>query len=308
MRKPLPLAVPLNNAGTLTVSSSTITGNSANDGGGITNWGTLTVINTTISGNTSITQAGGGIQNSSGSLTVTNSTISGNTAATQAGGIQNNGILVVTNSTISGNTALTQSGGGIYNFTTGTLTLSGTTIAGNSANDGGGIRNIGALNISNTIIANSISGGDFSGNQPVTSTNNLITIGTLTGATTVTSAQLNLGPLQNNGGPTFTMALRTGSVAIGAGNATISNAAPINKLDQRGINRTTSDIGAYSFGIQVTNTSDSNTVGSGSLRAAINLANTTPGNDQISFNLTGLNTITLGSALPTIVECQHCCW
>ncbi len=95
----------------------------------------------------------------------------------------------------------------------------------------------------------------------------------------------------------------SGSVAIGAGNATISNAAPINgKLDQRGINRTTSDIGAYSFGIQVTNTSDSNTVGSGSLRAAINLANTTPGNDQISFNLTGLNTITLGSALPTIVS------
>jgi hypothetical protein len=292
----------IENAGTLTVSGSTITGNSANDGGGITNWGTLTVINTTISGNTSITQAGGGIQNSSGSLTVTNSTISGNTAATQAGGIQNNGILVVTNSTISGNTALTRSGGGIYNFTSGTLTLSGTTIAGNSANDGGGIRNLGALNISNTIIANSTSGGDFSGNQPGTSTNNLITIGTLTGATTVTSAQLNLGPLKNNAGPTFTMALLSGSVAIGAGNATISNAAPINKLDQRGINRTTSDIGAYSFGIQVTNTSDSNTVGSGSLRAAINLANTTPGDDQIVFNLTGVNTITLGSALPTIVS------
>jgi hypothetical protein len=292
----------IENAGTLTVSGSTITGNSANDGGGITNWGTLTVINTTISGNTSITQAGGGIQNSSGSLTVTNSTISGNTAATQAGGIQNNGILVVTNSTISGNTALTRSGGGIYNFTSGTLTLSGTTIAGNSANDGGGIRNLGALNISNTIIANSTSGGDFSGNQPGTSTNNLITIGTLTGATTVTSAQLNLGPLKNNAGPTFTMALLSGSVAIGAGNATISNAAPILGLDQRGINRTTSDIGAYSFGIQVTNTSDSNTVGSGSLRAAINLANTTPGDDQIVFNLTGVNTITLGSALPTIVS------
>jgi len=292
----------IENAGTLTVSGSTITGNSANDGGGITNWGTLTVINTTISGNTSITQAGGGIQNSSGSLTVTNSTISGNTAATQAGGIQNNGILVVTNSTISGNTALTRSGGGIYNFTSGTLTLSGTTIAGNSANDGGGIRNLGALNISNTIIANSTSGGDFSGNQPGTSTNNLITIGTLTGATTVTSAQLNLGPLKNNAGPTFTMALLSGSAAIGAGNATISNAAPILGLDQRGINRTTSDIGAYSFGIQVTNTSDSNTVGSGSLRAAINLANTTPGDDQIVFNLTGVNTITLGSALPTIVS------
>jgi hypothetical protein len=292
----------IENAGTLTVSGSTITGNSANDGGGITNWGTLTVINTTISGNTSITQAGGGIQNSSGSLTVTNSTISGNTAATQAGGIQNNGILVVTNSTISGNTALTRSGGGIYNFTTGTLTLSGTTIAGNSANDGGGIRNLGALNISNTIIANSTSGGDYAGGGSIgTNSNNLVEDGTLPGTSEITGDP-NLGPLQNNAGPTFTMALLSGSVAIGAGNATISNAAPINGLDQRGINRTTSDIGAYSFGIQVTNTSDDNTVGSGSLRAAINLANTTPGNDQIRFNLTGLNTIILGSALPTIVS------
>jgi hypothetical protein len=292
----------IENAGTLTVSGSTITGNSANDGGGITNWGTLTVINTTISGNTSITQAGGGIQNSSGSLTVTNSTISGNTAATQAGGIQNNGILVVTNSTISGNTALTQSGGGIYNFTTGTLTLSGTTIAGNSANYGGGIRNLGALNISNTIIANSTSGGDYAGFGSIsTNSNNLVEDGTLPGTSEITGDP-NLGPLQNNGGPTFTMALLSGSAAIGAGNATISNAAPTLGLDQRGINRTTSDIGAYSFGIQVTNTSDSNTVGSGSLRAAINLANTTPGNDQIRFNLTGLNTIMLGSALPTIVS------
>ncbi|MFZ4611765.1 MAG: beta strand repeat-containing protein, partial [Gemmataceae bacterium] len=294
----------IENAGTLTVSGSTITGNSANDGGGITNWGTLTVINTTISGNTSITQAGGGIQNSSGSLTVTNSTISGNTAATQAGGIQNNGILVVSNSTISGNTALTQSGGGIYNFTTGTLTLSGTTIAGNSANDGGGIRNLGALNISNTIIANSTSGGDYAGFGSIsTNSNNLVEDGTLPGTSEITGDP-NLGPLQNNGGPTFTMALLSGSAAIGAGNATISNAAPILGLDQRGINRTTSDIGAYSFGIQVTNTSDSNTVGSGSLRAAINLANTTAGDDQIVFNLTGTSpyTITLGSALPTIVS------
>jgi hypothetical protein len=40
------------------------------------------------------------------------------------------------------------------------------------------------------------------------------------------------------------MALLTGSPAIGAGDATISNAAPVNGLDQRGINRTTSDIGA----------------------------------------------------------------
>jgi len=114
-----------------------------------------------------------------------------------------------------------------------------------------------------------------------------------------------LGPLANNGGPTQTLALLSGSPAIGAGNATISNAAPINGLDQRGINRTTSDIGAYSFGIQVTTTAD--TVDSDpnvtSLREAITLANNTAGNDQISFNLTGASpyTITLAAALPNII-------
>jgi hypothetical protein len=86
--------------------------------------------------------------------------------------------------------------------------------------------------------------------------NNLITEGTYSWATTVTSEQLNLGPLQNNGGPTFTMALGTGSAAIGAGNAAISNNPPINGLDQRGATRNNSDIGAYSFGIAVTTTAD----------------------------------------------------
>jgi hypothetical protein len=56
-----------------------------------------------------------------------------------------------------------------------------------------------------------------------------------------------LGPLTNNGGPTFTMALGANSPAIAAGNAAISNAAPINGLDQRGVTRssTAPSIGAY---------------------------------------------------------------
>jgi hypothetical protein len=43
------------------------------------------------------------------------------------------------------------------------------------------------------------------------------------------------------------MALLNGSSAIGAGNATISNASPVFGKDQRGFVRTTSDIGAYSY-------------------------------------------------------------
>ncbi|NBR06101.1 MAG: hypothetical protein EBT92_10060 [Planctomycetes bacterium] len=286
--------------GNLTISNSKLSANIANDGngkgggGGIRNQGTskLTIINSTLSGNTAY--SGGGISNFS-NLTISNSTFFDN-SATFGGAIENfEGSFSLNNSTLSGNSAIRGAGqgGGIYNRGDGTI--SNSTLSGNSANSGGGIFNLlGPLTISNTIIANSTSGLDYAGGGTVVSSNNLITNGTLSGSITVTSAQLKLGPLQDNGGPTFTMALGAGSVAIGT--------TPGTGTDQRGINRTTADIGAYSFGIQVTNNGDSNTVGSGSLRAAINLANNTPGNDGISFNLTGSTTITLASALPTIAK------
>ena len=68
--------------GTLTVTNSTISGNSADQGGGIyMNNGTLSVTNSIISGN-SAPFGGGGIFNINNSdLTITNSTFSGNSAA-----------------------------------------------------------------------------------------------------------------------------------------------------------------------------------------------------------------------------------
>lgn len=53
--------------------------------------------------------------------------------------------------------------------------------------------------------------------SPATASSNLVTQAGLAWATTVTSAQLNLGALQNNGGATSTIALGAGSVAIGKG-------------------------------------------------------------------------------------------
>jgi hypothetical protein len=56
-----------------------------------------------------------------------------------------------------------------------------------------------------------------------------------------------LGPLQNNGGPTFTMEPGPGSAAIDAGDDAICAAPPVNNLDQRGITRPAGahcDIGA----------------------------------------------------------------
>jgi len=57
-----------------------------------------------------------------------------------------------------------------------------------------------------------------------------------------------LGPLQDNGGPTNTMALLPGSAAIDAANDVICAAAPVNNLDQRGVARPQGphcDIGAF---------------------------------------------------------------
>jgi len=115
---------------TVTVTDSTITGNSASGGAGISNssGGTLTVIDSTISGNTAGNLGGGGIFSGSGGLNVINSTISGNSASDGGGGgIANGGTGNLTNATISNNSA---SGGA----------------------GGGGIRNVGTLNSRNSII------------------------------------------------------------------------------------------------------------------------------------------------------------
>ncbi len=173
-------------AGTLTITNSTISGNKAHtddiytggNGGGISNTGTLTITNSTISGNTA--DGGGGIDNW-GTLTLTNSTISGNTAsgntATFGGGIFSDGTLTITNSTISGNTATY--GGGIYNQD-GTLTVTNSTISGNTAGSaGGGIYNLyGTLTLTNSTISVNTAGsagGGIENAGTLTLTNNIIT-------------------------------------------------------------------------------------------------------------------------------------
>jgi hypothetical protein len=64
----------------------------------------------------------------------------------------------------------------------------------------------------------------------------------------VQSANINLGPLQDNGGPTETHALLFGSDALDMGDSAICAAAPVNNVDQRGMARPQGpgcDIGAY---------------------------------------------------------------
>ncbi len=258
----------------MTVTNSTLSGNSANCsngsggggwGGGIYNAGGLvTVTASTLSGNSahgcfrqdSYGGSGAGIFNS-GTLAVTDSTLSGNSTSCSGivgggvgGGIANGGTLTVTNSTLSGNSAScsmggTYGGGIIVNG--GTLTMTNSTLSGNSANNGGGIVTAGGtLNYSNTIIANSVNGDcvNIIGGGIGANTANLVEDGSCAASLSVDPL---LGALANNGGLTQTLALLAGSPAI---NAATNAGCPA--TDQRGVTRPqpsggACDLGAYEF-------------------------------------------------------------
>jgi hypothetical protein len=271
------------NAGTLTITNAFVSGNSASGGGasvgtglggGIYNTGMLSLTNSTLGGNSATgtgsvggAAVGGGIYNA-GTLTITNSLISGNSASAtggraggngHGGGIRNTGTLIVTNSTISGNSATGTGlltgyavGGGIHD--TGTLTITSSTISGNSARgrfgaNGGGIYSGGTVTTKNMILAGNaaLSSPDIAG---VLNSQGHNLIGDGTGGsgydpTDLLNVDPLLGPLQDNGGPTFTEALLPNSPAIDAGDPTD---APM--WDQRGpgfprVVNGRIDIGAY---------------------------------------------------------------
>jgi predicted outer membrane repeat protein len=154
----------VNNGGALTISQSIVTGNSAYNGGGIDNFsGTLAINASSLLDNSARTD-GGGIFNY-GTLTISGSSLSGNSAGSFGGGAIFNfitGAMSISGSTLSGNSA--PLGGAIWDAGTST-TISGCTVAGNSATgihlnngfvlaaEGGGIREEGSLNISTSTIA-----------------------------------------------------------------------------------------------------------------------------------------------------------
>ena len=162
----------IQNLGTLSISNCTVSGNSefsAALGGGITNAiaAVLMVSGCTISNNPG--EFGGGIFNE-GTLTVTGSTLSGNSATGEGGGIWNTGLATLGGTTISGDSASFR-GGGIMTFgqvaNTGAvarMTVSDSTLIGNSSPFGGGIWNGAMLTVTDnsTITGNSATyGGGF---------------------------------------------------------------------------------------------------------------------------------------------------
>ncbi len=219
---------------TVSVTNSTIANNSVEGGGGGINnsGGALTVTGSSITNNSTEGSLGGGIFNS-GTSTITDSTVDKNLDSWwggEGGGISNGGRLIVVNSTVVYNTAVW--GGGIQN--TGTSLVTDSTIAYNSGTcygsgcggDGGGILDYGAMTVNNSLITLN-NGGDVTGS--LTGAFNLIG---------VADPGLDPNGLQNNGGPTQTIALMPGSPAIDAGSNALA-VDPITGLplttDQRGI-------------------------------------------------------------------------
>jgi hypothetical protein len=123
-------------SGVVSLSDVTVSnGSVAGSGGGINNAGELTLTRVTLSGNTGTN--GAGIYND-GALTMKNCTVSGNSASGEAGGIYNNSgcSFTLNNCTIANNDSSTGSTGGLYN--TGSLDIRNTIIADNSTADFGG--------------------------------------------------------------------------------------------------------------------------------------------------------------------------
>lgn len=255
----------INSVGTLAIVSSTFSGNTAQGlgGGVIVPGGVVTVIDSAFAGNWAFSEfaggagmlavgsgvdivdcvfsdnhtpgAGGGLfLGGSTNAFVSNSTFASNTAGV-GGGLRSSGMVTLTHSTFSGNTASTNfagGGGGGIAITGGVLTVGGTLVAGNTAPRGsdisGAVNSLGYNVIGDT--ADAIISGTATGN--------------LTGAA---ASPLALGALQDNGGPTWTMALGAGSVAIDAGDPAF---VPPPDFDQRGpgyprIVGGRIDIGAY---------------------------------------------------------------
>lgn len=188
----------------------------ANGQTGISNAGTVTVTNCTLSSN------GTGIDNQ-GTINLTNCTLSGNST-----GIANAGVLTAVNCTVAGNSSV-----GFANQ--GTATASNCTVSGNAS----GISNAATLTLNNCLAVGNaqvdITGGFTGGGHNLT-----------TGTTT--EAGLDPAGLQNNGGPTATVALLIHGAAVDRGDNALVPSDVI--TDQRGAGHerilgNTVDIGAF---------------------------------------------------------------
>jgi hypothetical protein len=272
------------------ISNSTFSLNSASGEGGViyNNGGSIASIdNSTFSSNsTTISSGSGGVIYNGGSIgSISNSSFYSNKAPSLGGVIEDSfgaSIHSISSSSFYSNTGSVQ-GGVIFDASTGIPTfISNSTFYGNSSNEGGAIYNNTAISIisNTTFVSNSATKGGAIENgggtlqvinsifaQGSKGVNCVILNGTIKdsggnlsddGSCNFSSPNrnnvpnLNMGPLQNNGGSTLTVALLPESAALFA---SLPAACPT--TDQRGQARpqpaaTDCDTGAYESAYQLT--------------------------------------------------------
>jgi CSLREA domain-containing protein/LPXTG-motif cell wall-anchored protein len=155
--------------GTSTVNISSVTirnGATTRTGGGIHNVdSTLTITNSTLSGNSSTGDGGGALFTEAGIVNISNTTFSNNSATGSGHGggaiLAIGGILNVSTSVISNNTAAGDGGGGITSYVdsgTPLVTISNTTVSSNTVTgifaDGAGVLSSNPITITASTIAN----------------------------------------------------------------------------------------------------------------------------------------------------------
>jgi hypothetical protein len=219
-------AIWVSTAGTATINSSTLSGNTSAWGGAILTYGKLYINDSTLTANKTTTYSGGAItgHSTNAKIVINRSTISYNQAASYGGGIiirtpakGATNSLTITNSTITGNSTPGVGGGirvGINNavsYGSSTLTLTNCTISGNaSTGAGGGLYIAQAANATATI-NNSIIAGNAG---PVAAPD----VGTSAGANPITITGSLVG--NNNGS----------NIAPGPNNLIGTPGSPINAM------------------------------------------------------------------------------
>lgn len=238
----------------LSINNSSITGNKAGSFGGAIRArsnSSLSIKNSIISDNFAYSGGGGISISGSSILSLNNSSITGNSTNGNGGAIEqyNNGggLISLNNSTISGNTARRQ-GGAIDLRDNSTISLSNTTVTDNTAliSTGGISTDVSGANVTfqNSIIANSV-GGDCDIQAGILNIDSasIIEDGS---CNTQRAIDPQLGPLADNGGGTLSHALLPNSPARNTGNL-----ATCETEDQRGQVRDDSDgacdVGAIEF-------------------------------------------------------------
>ncbi len=242
-------AVLFSRAGSLTITSSTITGNRALAGGGIhavaSNSTTVTIRDSTISGNVAVGDGGGVYLSASsggGAASIIQSTISGNSANWRGGGVWANSqgtTISILHSTITLNTAdadktlpAIETGGGVFASGNGTLKLENSIVAANVDPHGHApdLKNFGATLAARYSLIGT-NGGSGLAAAPVSmpDANGNIVGGAM-------AIDPGLAPLADNGGPTLTHALVTTSVAVNRGDPlAVAGLAGTPQFDQRGV-------------------------------------------------------------------------